>query len=120
MKPPSPSAVKAATLIQEEIKDARKRTGFVDVIPGTDEIGVIIDRCMARPVDPDMDCVPQVHAWSVELLRERFLAMYRNYSEEVTENRKLRQAAKAEDPDGNPYAITPESELEAIKQSLEP
>lgn len=35
--------MEAAIAIQEEIKDARRRTGFVDVIPGTDALGAIID-----------------------------------------------------------------------------
>ena len=48
METPSLAAVKAATMIQEEIKSARRRTGCVDVIPGTNELGAIIDEMETR------------------------------------------------------------------------
>lgn len=48
METPTPAAVKAATMIQEEIKSARRRTGCVDVIPGTNELGAIIDAMKPR------------------------------------------------------------------------
>ncbi len=51
MKTPSPAAVKAATMIQEEIKSCRRRTGCEDVIPGTNDLGAIIDSSRADLVE---------------------------------------------------------------------
>lgn len=48
MNSPSLPAVKAAYKIQDAIKVGRDRTGFMDVIPGTDELGIIIDEMGAR------------------------------------------------------------------------
>jgi len=48
MNTPSPSAVEAARKIQDEIKSCRRRTGCVDVIPGTNELGAIIDEMNPR------------------------------------------------------------------------
>lgn len=92
-----------------------------------------------RVVDADLDDNPRIpEIWSREDVARELRAARRRCSEIQMENRRLRDAyrnmrdfAEAnglntttaredEDPDGNPYVITPESELEAIKKALEP
>lgn len=46
---------------------------------------------MNRPIDPDLDDRPKVHHMNVELLRREVVRLSREFAEERTENRRLRE-----------------------------